>query len=134
MSVRVLLIDDETRIARAMSARLRSLGYETMYASDGESGIAAALEHAPDAILLDIRMPGIDGFEVYRRLNAQAAVAHIPVIFVSANAHEADRDQALSLGGAAYFTKPYKAGDVVAVIERLISDKEACFADPPPEG
>lgn len=113
----VLLIDDEKAIAAALMIRLRVAGYDAITASDGKAGLVMAATHQPDVILLDIRMPGIDGYEVCRRLKVDPELARIPVIFVSANATESTRQQAYEAGGAAFISKPYEPAEVLSTIE-----------------
>lgn len=116
MAKSVLVIDDDPRITAALSARLQAVGYATHTASCGTAGVEAALAHRPDVIILDVRMPDIDGHEVCRRLKARPEVRATPVIFLSANTHE--RQKAIEAGGAEFLAKPYEASDVVAAIER----------------
>lgn len=116
MLERVLIIDDERFIAQALTIRLRAAGYDVHWAFDGASGIAAAAKWRPDVILLDIRMSGMDGFEVNRRLRAQPNLASTPVIFLSANVQESARQAALAAGAHAFLTKPYESKDVLAAI------------------
>lgn len=115
----VLLIDDDMAIATALTLRLRAAGHDVISARDGRSGVVEAAAHRPDVILLDIRMPDIDGYEVCRRLKSDPELASIPVIFVSANAHESARDQAYQVGGSAFLSKPYEPGQVLATIESV---------------
>ncbi len=122
MSRRVLLIDDDQAISAALTVRLRAAGHEIILAADGTSGIQRAEDHFPDVILLDIRMPGIDGYEVCRRLKANPQLSDIPVIFVSANATESTAQQAYEVGGWSFISKPYEPAAVLAVIESAGSD------------
>ena len=117
MPKQVLIIDDDQGISTAMSVRLRAAGYELIQASTGEAGLVEAAIHRPDAILLDIRMPGIDGYEVCHRLKATPELAEIPVIFVSANATETTRQKAFEVGGFGFIAKPYEPKDVLDAIQ-----------------
>jgi len=116
---RVLIIDDDQAIPIAMSIRLKAFGYEVDVASSGLVGLAKAADHLPDAILLDIRMPEIDGYEVCRRLKATPELANIPVIFVSANATETTRQKAFEVGGAGFIAKPYEPKDVLDALHSV---------------
>ncbi len=121
MALKILLIDDEFAITAALSVRLKALGHEVVTAADGLTGLEAASRHGPDVILLDIRMPDIDGYEVCRRLKEDDQLASIPVIFISANVRETARQLALEAGGAAFVPKPFEARDVVGAIDTVIS-------------
>lgn len=125
MSKKLLLIDDEQAIAMALKVRLRAKGYEVQIAGDGVSGLAAAGEYRPDAIVLDIRMPDLDGIEVCRRLKCDPDLAGIPVIFLSANVQQTAQEAALSVGAAAYLSKPFEPGQVVSAIESATSSASA---------
>lgn len=130
MHERVLIVDDERFIAQALSVRLRSVGYEVQWAFDGASGIAAAMEWHPDVIMLDIRMPDVDGFEVKKRLEARPELNMTPVIFLSANVQESARQAALASGAHAFLTKPYESKDVLAAIRSAL-DHSAKTSDVP---
>jgi len=113
---RVLIVDDERGIAQALCVRLRAGGYDVRSAFDGATGLSLALEWRPDLIVLDIRMPEMDGFEVSRRLAACAELLATPVIFLSANVQESARQAAMAAGAHAFLTKPYESKDVLAAI------------------
>jgi two-component system OmpR family response regulator len=117
---RGLIIDDERYIAQALMLRLRASGNDVQSACDGASGITAVSEWKPDVIMLDIRMPDMDGFEVNRRLRARPELAEIPVIFLSANVQESARQAALAAGAHAFLTKPYESKDVLAAIRNAL--------------
>lgn len=123
MPSRVLIIDDEWTIAKALSSRLGLSGFDARSAPDGVSGLRAAADFRPDAILLDLRMPDMDGFEVLRRLRADDALAHIPVIILSANVQDSVRQEAMASGAAAFFCKPYEHKQVIASLHRVIGDR-----------
>ena len=119
MPDRVLLIDDDFAITKALTVRLRAMGYTVEAASDGRSGQAAAEAFRPDVILLDIRMPDLTGFEVCRWLKAQPHLADTPVIFLSANITDDNRREAIDAGSAAFLAKPYEAKQVIDAIRKL---------------
>lgn len=116
MHGRVLIIDDDPVIVEAMSARLDHAGYEVHSAADGQAGLAAVEELRPDAILLDIALPDVDGFEVNRRLKASPGLADIPVIFVSANVKEWAKREAFSMGAKFYLSKPYDFTRLISAV------------------
>jgi DNA-binding response OmpR family regulator len=117
----ILLIDDDRRIAAALRIRLRAAGFDVVAASDGPSGLAAAEQHRPRAILLDIRMPGMNGFEVCRALKAREDLSDIPVIFLTANTKEKARESAHAAGASGFVSKPYDAKDVLAAIHTALA-------------
>lgn len=119
----VLYIEDNpvnTLLMQAMLARLS--GVQTLTAALPLEGLRLAEQAAPDLILLDIQLPGIDGFEVLRRLRAQAATRGIPVVAVSANAMPADIEAGIAAGFVAYLTKPVDLESLLATVERLLRD------------
>jgi DNA-binding response OmpR family regulator len=102
---RALVIDDDAFIAGIYVISLKTAGIEVEAADNGEDGIIAAKQKGPDIILLDILMPGIDGFETLKRLKADAATAKIPVIILTSLAQNEDIDRGLKLGASAYLKK-----------------------------
>lgn len=114
----VLIVDDDPGITAALMTRLQAAGYEVFHAINGLAGIEAAELHRPDVIVLDIRMPDIDGYEVCTRIKQSPELCAIPVVFLSANVQDSARQRALDVGGCAFLSKPYEAADVLAVIER----------------
>lgn len=118
MSARILVVDDIVPNVRLLEARLSAEYYDVYTANDGPSGIAKAQEVRPDIILLDVMMPGMDGFEVCRRLKADAATRHIPVVLVTALDGRRDRLQGLESGADDFLTKPI---DDVALFARVRS-------------
>ncbi len=117
MPKKVLIIDDDHAIIAALTVRLRVAGHEVIQASSGQAGLAQAQAGLPDVIILDIRMPDIDGYEVCRQLKADPRLAAIPVIFVSANATETTSQEAYETGGAVFIAKPYEPKDILNAVE-----------------
>ena len=103
-----------------LSRLLITDGYEVVEAKDGEGGYAAALSESPDLILLDVMMPGTDGYEVCRMLKANEAVASIPVIFVTAMSETVDKVKGLEIGAVDYITKPFQSAEVLARVRTQI--------------
>lgn len=112
----VLIVDDNTTNLRVLSAYLEAEGFSVRVAQDGESAIEAAISQIPDLILLDILMPGIDGFETCRRLKNNPLTREIPTIFMSALSEPVDKVTGLSLGAVDYITKPFQREEVLARI------------------
>jgi two-component system alkaline phosphatase synthesis response regulator PhoP len=119
----VLIVDDEEAIRLVCRVNLRSAGFDTLEASDGEAALALARAERPDLILLDIMLPAVDGWRVAAELGASEETREIPIVFLSARAELADAQRAHELGGVGYITKPFDAAalpDVVAhTIDRL---------------
>lgn len=112
----VLLIDDERAIATAISVRLRALGYRVNTAHDGRSGLEQALALTPDVILLDIRLPDMEGYEVCKALKLDPGLTSVPVIFVSANVQDQAKQAALDAGGIAFIPKPFEPKQLIDAI------------------
>jgi DNA-binding response OmpR family regulator len=126
---RVLVVEDERTIAESVAARLRAEGFDVVIAHDGPGGVAAARGCRPDLVVLDIMLPGFDGLEVCRRLQADRPV---PVIMLTARDDETDLLVGLAVGADDYLTKPFSlrelAARVHAVLRRM--DKAAQANEP----
>lgn len=114
---RVLIVDDEAQIRRALRTGLTGHGYAVDVAEDGESALMAIAAHQPDVIVLDLVMPGIDGFEVLRQLRAWSRV---PVLVLSAHGQEHDKVEALDLGADDYLTKPFGMAELLARLRAVL--------------
>ena len=110
----LLLVDDNPTNLQVLYQTLESTGCKLLVAKNGETALSIAQKASPDLILLDIMMPGIDGFEVCRRLKANPATAAIPVIFLSALTDTKDKVQGLQLGAVDYVSKPFQPDEVIA--------------------
>jgi DNA-binding response OmpR family regulator len=121
MPSKILLIDDEADLLVLLSTRLRVNGYDVAIASSGEQGLQVVSAQPIGAILLDIMMPGLDGYEVLQRLKGDPATQRIPVIMVSAKAHANDILKAKELGAADYITKPIDAAVLLKTLRGLLS-------------
>jgi DNA-binding response OmpR family regulator len=126
MTDTILVIDDDRAIAHLTVMWVAAAGFRAIEAFDGRSGLATAAAQQPGLILLDIRMPDLDGFEVYRRLRQTQAAKDTPVIFLSAHAQEAARREALDLGARFFLSKPFESADLIAAVR-------ACLTTPQPE-
>jgi len=111
MAAKILIVDDETRIVDILNYNLRKEGYETISAFNGETGLSLALAENPDLVLLDIMMPGLDGYEVCKRLRK---VSQVPIIMLTAKAEEADKVMSFELGADDYITKPFGIREMLA--------------------
>lgn len=103
-----------------LSRRLRRFGFDVFTAVDGAEGITLALTQRPDLILMDMRLPVIDGWEATRRLKAHRSTAHIPIIAQTAHAMAGDREKCLAAGCDDYTTKPVQLSQLLAKIEALL--------------
>ena len=118
---RILAIEDHEENRRLLRDLLTSVGYELIEAVTGEEGVTLAATQLPDLILMDIQLPGIDGYEVTRRLKANPALRHIPVIAVTSYALSGDDVKALEAGCDAYVTKPFDPAELLAKIGEFLT-------------
>lgn len=114
---RLLVVEDDTVINQALSDRLEAEGYDVVRAWDGPGAVAAFAEHEPDLVVLDVMLPGYDGHEVCRRIQAERPV---PVIMLTARAEESDVLVGLGVGADDYLTKPFRMRELVARIGALL--------------
>src|SRR5712692_8951127 len=114
--MKVLVIDDEPQIRRALRAGLERNGYTVSLAASGEEGLDQAALQPPDLVILDLAMPGMDGFEVCRQLREWSKA---PIIVLSVREGEADKIRALDLGADDYLTKPFSLGELLARLRAL---------------
>jgi two-component system phosphate regulon response regulator PhoB len=119
----VLVVEDEPIILRLLQVNLRLQGFEVVACSNGEDALRRAEERPPDVAVLDIVLPGIDGFEVCRRLRATAATAEVPVIMVTAQAQAEDRERGYALGVHEYVTKPFEPTELVALVRGALAGR-----------
>jgi two-component system cell cycle response regulator DivK len=119
MSKRILVIEDQQDNRQILRDLLTSADFEVIEAVDGEAGLAAAAEHRPDLILMDIQLPGLDGYEA--SLKADAALQAIPVIAVTAHALNGADDKARAAGCDAYISKPYSPRQLLAKVREYLS-------------
>jgi DNA-binding response OmpR family regulator len=115
---RILIVDDEPAIVAALRERLEREGFAVLVATSGEQALAMLAEAPPDLLLLDVGLPGIDGFELLRRLRAQGLAT--PVILLTARGDEIDRVVGLELGADDYVVKPFSARELAARVRALL--------------
>jgi two-component system OmpR family response regulator len=115
---RLLVVDDEPNIRELLSASLRYAGFEVATAADGQQALALADSFRPDLLVLDVMMPGLDGFGVVRRLRQSGR--HTPVLFLTARDAAEDKVSGLTLGGDDYVTKPFSLDEVLARIRAVL--------------
>ena len=114
----VLIIEDEKLIIVSTQMVLEAAGFRVESATNGEDGIAKAKTAAPDMILLDIMMPGIDGWETLTRLKRDAATANIPVVIFTAREHSRGHQKSSEMGAADYFRKPFEPDELIELVEK----------------
>jgi len=120
MVTRVLVIDDESPIRLLCRVNLEAEGMEVLEAADGPSGLEAARVERPDVILLDVMMPGLDGWRVAEELLDDERTEAIPIVFLTARAELRDRARGIDLGGVDYVTKPFNPVELAPLVRELI--------------
>ena len=121
---RVLVIDDEPPIRLLCRVNLEAEGMEVLEASDGPTGLEMARNDEPDVILLDVMMPGLDGWQVAEELIDGERTNAIPIVFLTARAEARDRARGLDLGGIDYVTKPFNPVELAPLVRELIARVE----------
>ena len=121
---RILVVDDDPAGLRLVKYMLSPEGYEVLTASNGIEGLRTALQEVPDLIVLDVMLPGLDGFEVCHRLRSGAKTARIPVIMLSGKAQAIDRDTGLKVGADEYLVKPVDRRELLDIVQRLLAQRE----------
>ena len=121
MSTRVLVIDDEAPIRLLCRVNLEAEKMEVLEAGDGPTGLELARRESPDVILLDVMMPGLDGWRVAERLIEDPQTRDIPIIFLTARAEFRDRARGLDIGGVDYVTKPFNPVDLADLVRGLLA-------------
>jgi DNA-binding response OmpR family regulator len=117
---RVLIIDDEAPIRLLCRVNLEAEGLEVLEAPDGPSGLDVAREQRPDVILLDVMMPGLDGWRVAENLLEDPVTRDVPVVFLTARADLRDRARGMDLGGIDYITKPFNPVELAMLVRGVV--------------
>jgi DNA-binding response OmpR family regulator len=117
---RILIVDDERDIVKALTIRLQRAGYEVVIAFDGAQGIFMAHKENPDLIILDIRMPAGNGFSVAEKLKEDANTGAVPVIFLTGSPEKNSEEKAMALGARFYVKKPYDPEELLDAIRRAL--------------
>ncbi|HEX7475735.1 MAG TPA: response regulator, partial [Dehalococcoidales bacterium] len=120
---KVLIVDDDKDMLRGLSIRLRAHGYNVVFAVDGISAISEALKEEPDVIILDIGLPGGDGFSVMERLGSLLPVAHIPIIILTARDISGSKERALNAGARAFLQKPVDNDVLLETLRKVLGEK-----------
>jgi CheY-like chemotaxis protein len=120
----VLIIDDEPENIELLTRRLTRRGFTVVSATSAEEGLAKAVADAPDVVLMDIKMPAVDGFEATRRLRADPRTATLPVIALTAHAMQEDKGRAMAAGANEYESKPVDLDRLLQKIQGLLKPGE----------
>jgi len=123
MSTRILVVEDQADNRRILRDLLSSVGYEILEAVTGDEGVTLTASQHPDLILMDIQLPGIDGYEATRRIKADPALRHIPIIAVTSYALSGDDAQALAAGCDAYVAKPFSPRALLAKVRAYLPER-----------
>jgi twitching motility two-component system response regulator PilG len=118
---RILIIEDEESLLRLLTILLTSRGYRVIGVQEGSAGLAEMERTSFDLVLLDLMLPGLDGFEVCRSIKENPETRHIPVVILTARKGSADLERGLGLGADAYITKPFKSSRVMETVAELLA-------------
>ncbi len=122
--LKVLVVDDEAPIRLLCRVNLEAEGMDVIEAADGPSGLDLARAERPDAVLLDVMMPGLDGWTVAERLLADDDTREIPILFLTARADLRDRARGMDLGGLGYVTKPFNPVELASLVREVVGAVE----------
>jgi two-component system cell cycle response regulator DivK len=117
-AAQILVVEDNEKNMKLFRDVLVATGYRTLEATTGGEAVALATEHSPDLVLMDIQLPDIDGIEALSRLRADGRTASVPVLALTAQAMEGDRERFLAAGFVGYLSKPVNVTDFVAIVKR----------------
>jgi twitching motility two-component system response regulator PilG len=118
---KILIVEDEESLLKLESILLTSKGYSVTGVADGVSALEQVVLIKPDLIVLDIMLPGLDGFEVCRIIKQNPETAHIPVMMLTAKKSSQDCERGMAAGASAYVTKPFKSAKIIEIIQELLS-------------
>jgi two-component system, OmpR family, alkaline phosphatase synthesis response regulator PhoP len=118
----VLLVDDDPAMLRMLEVNFRLSGFIVRTSLRGDEAVELAIATPPDALVLDVMMPGLDGFEVARRLRREPSLARMPIVFLTARSQDDDRAQGEAVGGSEFVTKPFDPAVLVETVRRRLAD------------
>jgi DNA-binding NarL/FixJ family response regulator len=124
MSKRLLVVDDEPNLLRAVAACLKTAGYEVSTARSAREALVQMAEAIPDLLVSDIRMPGMDGYQLARQLRGSPRTALVPIVFLTAKDETAHRIEGFRAGVDAYLTKPFEPEELIAVVNGILNRVE----------
>jgi DNA-binding response OmpR family regulator len=120
MAERILIVDDEPNIVISLEYLMQREGFETAVAGDGEAALEALARAAPDLVILDVMLPGMNGFDVCERIRADPRWSEIRILMLTAKGRETEIARGVRVGADAYVTKPFSTKDLVAQVRRLL--------------
>jgi CheY-like chemotaxis protein len=118
---RVLVVDDEPDVLLLCRLNLEQRGHEVIEAPNGQAALELVKERAPDIVILDLMLPGIDGYDVLETLRSDPETADLRVLVLTAKSLRADRERSQDLGAAAFLTKPFLPDELVSTVDRVLS-------------
>ena len=121
MNKKVLVIEDDPSASELMVYTLEPKGYQVITALNGLEGVKKAMDERPDLIILDIMLPGLDGYEVCHRLRQKPETANLPILMFSAKAREDDKETGLNMGADDYLAKPVEPSEIRAKVQALLA-------------
>jgi DNA-binding response OmpR family regulator len=125
MDKKILVIEDDPATSRLVDYSLRHEGYQVITAANGLEGIRKAHNEAPDLVILDVMLPGMDGFEICHQLRSEPDTARLPILMLSAKAQEIDKNTGLKVGADDYLAKPAAPADIVDRVQKLLAKKRS---------
>jgi two-component system alkaline phosphatase synthesis response regulator PhoP len=124
MAAKILVVDDETKVLAVIQKRLESVGYEVITAQDGSEGLKKARSENPDLIILDLILPGIDGYQVCSILKHDTVYKKIPILMLTVRSQKQDMDEGMRVGADAYMIKPFKHEVLLDKVDELLKKAE----------
>ena len=129
MSKRLLVVDDEPNLLRAVAACLKAADYEVSTARSAREALIQLAEVVPDLVVSDIRMPGMDGYQLARQLRGSPRTALVPIVFLTAKEATADRIEGFRAGIDAYLTKPFEPEELIAIVTGILNRVERTHSE-----
>jgi DNA-binding response OmpR family regulator len=120
MSKKILIAEDEAHVAKIIQFKLEKNGYEVIHKSNGKEVLASIISDKPDLILLDVMMPGMNGFDVLKEMQKYPDIKDIPTIMVTALGQEADTVKGFDLGVEDYIVKPFRPAELLSRVNRIL--------------
>ncbi|HEU0021195.1 MAG TPA: response regulator [Dehalococcoidia bacterium] len=134
MNIQILLVEDEKISARLLTSALQNEGYQVMLASNGVEGLSKATQYLPDLVILDVMLPGLDGFEVCQRLKDQPATAETPILMLSAKDQASDAAAGRKVGADLYLLKSTELSNILTAVKKLLSADRSLTVSPSGSG